>query len=123
MQKLEIFLTIVIGLISGIAMLSSQESHAQQNASSPVDFTKILGGIKELCSSGPEIPPPCPNDLIVKVLYQDQSTVALQSVYVDVIWRAVAEVKKYGYKIDDITTYLGDSGVSPTLNILVVMSK
>ena len=59
----------------------------------------------------------------ITVLYEDQSTVALKSRYVDSIWAGVAEVKKYGYKIDGFTSYpISDSG-DTTVNILVVLSK
>ena len=61
---------------------------------------------------------------VVDVLYQDGSTVALSSDYVDAIWKAVAEVKKSGYKIDCITSYpiskIGGGGTN--VNILIVMS-
>jgi hypothetical protein len=57
---------------------------------------------------------------------QDQSIVALKSGYIDTIWKGVAEVKKYGYKIDDITSYPITSSVTrgdTTANIPVVISK
>jgi hypothetical protein len=62
----------------------------------------------------------------IDVLYEDQSTVALKSGYVDAIWKGVAEVKKSGYKIDGITSFPisnSYSGGDTTVNILVVMSK
>jgi hypothetical protein len=63
--------------------------------------------------------------LEVDVLYEDQSTVALKSGFVDSIWKGVAEVKKYGYKIDGITSFpISDyRGGDTKVNILVVMSK
>lgn len=44
--------------------------------------------------------------------------------YADTIWKGVAEVKKYGYKIDDITSFpISDYKGDTTVNILVVMCK
>lgn len=125
MQKFAIFLIIVTGIISGAAVLGSQSSYAQQNTSMPINFTKLFAENKEFetCISGLSTGPIC--GPTINVLYEDQSTVAVKSGYVDAIWKGVAEVKKYGYKIDDITSYpISDfTGGDTTVNILVVMSK
>ena len=56
--------------------------------------------------------------------YEDQSTVALKSGFVDSIWKGVAEVKKYGYKIDGITSFpISDYRGGDTKVNILVMSK
>jgi len=103
-------------------------SHAQQNinttATNPsTNFTKLFSSDPQFqnCDLGPNSCFP-----IVDVLYQDPSTIALKSSYIDAIWKAVSAVKKDGYKIDDVTSYavneLGSSS-GKTINILIVMSK
>lgn len=124
MGKFVIFLTMVIGLISGAVILSSQYSYAQQTTA-PINFTKFFSENKEVqnCYTMTGVPECFP---AIDVLYEDQSTVALKSRYVDAIWKGVAEVKKYGYKIDGITSFPisnSYSGGDTTVNILVVMSK
>ena len=49
----------------------------------------------------------------------------MKSGYVDAIWKGMAEVKKYGYKIDGITSFpISDyRGGDTKVNIPVVMSK
>jgi hypothetical protein len=63
----------------------------------------------------------------INVLYQDNSTVAISSDQIDIIWRAVAEVKKSGYEIDAITSYPISSASkldsTTYVNVLVVMSR
>jgi hypothetical protein len=61
----------------------------------------------------------------INVLYQDNSTIALKSHYMDSIWKAVSIVKKDGYKIDGITSFTETnlSTNNNTANLLVVMSK
>lgn len=126
MQKLILsFIPVIIAI--GIALVGSQLSHAQQT-STPVNFTKIFSESKDFkrCIEGITGLPPGENCYsIVDVLYEDGSTVALKSGYIDTIWKGVAEVKKYGYKIDAITSYpISDYGSNrQTVNILVVMSK
>ena len=61
------------------------------------------------------------------VLYESPETMAITSDKIDVIWNAVDEIKKGGYKIDDVTSYriTTETSFDSTnyVNILVVMSK
>jgi hypothetical protein len=101
--------------------------YAEQNVTMPpVNYTKIFSEnkyfqtcIEPIGSYNPGCIP------VVDVLYQDNSTVALRSQYIDTIWRAVAEVKKSGYEIDAMTSYPITSigGGDNYVNILVVMSR
>lgn len=60
----------------------------------------------------------------INILYESPTTLALSSENIDTIWKAVDEIKKDGYKIDDITSYDITAFESTTyVNILVVMSK
>ena len=67
----------------------------------------------------------------IVVLYEDPSTIVLEATVVrqnqfeDITWKAVAEVRKDGYRIDDITTFSpsGNDPTSETVDMLVVMSK
>jgi hypothetical protein len=124
MQKFAILMVIAIGVISGAAVLSSQSSYAQQDTTMPINFTKLFSENKEFqqCIDSSSMGPLCAP--YITVLYEDQSTVALKSGYVDVIWKGVAEVKKYGYKIDGMTSFpISDYTGDTKVNILVVMSK
>lgn len=126
MQKSVTFLIIVVSIIAVVIICTSvsQSSYAQQNTTKPVSFAKIFSEDKSLqsCTIIDKINYGCRTT--IDVLYEDQSTVAIKSGYIDSIWKAVADVKKYGYKIDGITSYAisGQTG-SKTVNILVVMSK
>ncbi|WP_458719734.1 hypothetical protein [Candidatus Nitrosocosmicus sp. R] len=61
----------------------------------------------------------------IEVLYESPNAVVLNSDYVDVIWRAVDDVKKDGFKLDDFATYSisSYSGDSNRVNIMVLLSK
>jgi hypothetical protein len=61
----------------------------------------------------------------IDVLFESPKTVALNSQFTDLIWMAVDEVKKNGYKIDDVVTFetIGFSSNVPSTNFLVVMSR
>lgn len=126
MQKFDIFLTMVVGLVSGAAMLmlSSQESYAQQNTTQ-TNFTKFFNETKTfqnclgLTSGSPPLCVPS-----ISVYFEDPSTIVLESDKVDLIWKAVAEVKKSGYKIDGFTSYPITAYEGRTnVHVLVVMSK
>jgi hypothetical protein len=122
-QNFAIYLIIAVGIISVLGV-NSQSSQAQQNAGNVANFTKFFSENKEFqqCIESSSLGQICAP--YITVLYEDQSTVALKSGYVDVIWKGVAEVKKYGYKIDDITSYpISDYKGDTKVNILVVMSK
>jgi hypothetical protein len=93
--------------------------HAQQPQQNITDFTKYFAETTDTdfrhCNN--ENPNSCFH--IIDVLYQDNSTIALKSSYIDSIWKAVSAVKKDGYKIDGFTTF----AESQEINTVVVMSK
>jgi hypothetical protein len=63
---------------------------------------------------------------VIDVLYHDPSLLVLQSDYVDVIWKGVAQAQKEGYQIDAITSYAvsrNSLGGTTDVNLLVAMSK
>lgn len=106
----------------------SPNAYAQQNSTTPlVNFTNLFSENTDfqLCYDRETSSTPRQCLPVVDVLYQDESTVALKSDYIDIIWKAVAEVKKSGYKIDDITSYPISNPVADgtNVNILVVMSR
>lgn len=91
-------------------------SLAQQPANT-VNLTKVISDDPELrlcslCSSS------------VDVLYESPNTVALSSDYIDLIWKGVDDMKKYGYKIDDVVSYTTTSYTGrSSINTMVIMSK
>ena len=95
----------VVSITVIICAIASQSSYAQQNTTKPVSFAKLFSEDKSLqsCTIVDNINYGCRR--AVDVLYEDQSTVAIKSEHIDSIWKAVANVKKYGYKIDGITSY------------------
>ena len=126
MEKSVIFLIIAVSTAVIIYTSVSQSSYGQQNTTKPLSFAKLFSEDKSLlsCTIVDNINYGCRR--AVDVLYEDQSTVAIKSEHIDSIWKAVADVKKYGYKIDGITSYAiseYSGGGSKIVNILVVMSK
>jgi hypothetical protein len=93
----------VVGIVAVAAIVGSQSSYAEQNTTMPINFTRFFSEDKafQTCVEIGTSPVCAPT---IDVLYEDQSTVAIKSGYIDTIWKGVAEVKKYGYKIDDITS-------------------
>lgn len=61
----------------------------------------------------------------IDVLFESPNTLALSSQFPELVWMAVDEVKKVGYKIDDVTTFetMGFSSNVPSTNFLVIMSR
>jgi hypothetical protein len=128
MNKFITLSLIAMSICIGLCVLDMKPSNAQQNitntATNPItNFTQLFSSDKQYqnCDLGPNSCFP-----LVDVLYQDPSTIALKSSYIDTIWKAVSTIKKDGYKIDGITSYAvnevgSDSG--KTINLLVVMSK
>jgi hypothetical protein len=99
-------------------------THAQQNASMPpINYTKLFSENNEFQYCFDQIPQTGRCLPVVDVLYQDGSTVTLSSDYVDIIWKAVAEVKKSGFKVDAMTSYPDTERGGTDVNILVVMSR
>jgi hypothetical protein len=99
--------------------------YVEQNITMPpVNYTQIFSENKYFQSCSPPIAglPECLP--AIDVLYQDNSTVALSSDHIDIIWRAVAEIKKSGYEIDAMTSYpITAPHLGNYVNILVVMSR
>jgi hypothetical protein len=62
---------------------------------------------------------------VIDVIYHDPTLLVLQSDYVDVIWKGVAQAQKEGYQIDAMTSYAISSlaGRGSNVNLLVAMSK
>lgn len=65
---------------------------------------------------------------VIRVVYESSDLVVLESDQNDLIWHAVGEVKKQGYKIDDFEKYFDvssgfDYSSSPVLYTMVVLSK
>lgn len=130
MHKFALLSLLTLVAILGISISSMQLSDAQQNTTlttnTSTNFTNLFSENNEFqnCIAISGMSPTCIP--AIDVLYEDPSTIVLQSQYIDIIWKAVAEVKKDGYIIDDITSF-SLSGYSPgsgqTLNMLVVMSK
>ncbi len=77
----------------------------------PPDVAKAIGG------------PPCTSS--VSVLYQSPRTLALKSGYIDTIWKGVDIAKRYGYKVDGISTYITKSSAENpgSVEVLVAMSR
>lgn len=122
-------LTMCLAILGSVA-LSQQIVLAQQNAtlsttSSTINYTKMFSENKGFQKCYDFMPDECIPT--VDILYQSPKTIALKSDYIDAVWKAVDEIKKDGYKIDDITSYSVTSGfgssTSNYVNLLVVMSK
>ena len=123
MKKIPILPILVLGATFVLITFVSQPSFAQQNTTQ-TNFTKFFNETKTFqnCVDLTSGPPLCVPS--INVYYEDPSTIALESDKVDLIWKAVAEVKKSGYKIDAITSYpLTSYGQTTNVHILVVMSK
>lgn len=61
----------------------------------------------------------------IDILFESSNTLVLSSQFPELVWMAVDEVKKVGYKIDDVTTFetMGFSSNVPSTNFLVIMSR
>lgn len=122
--------SIVCLAILGITTLSQQDIFAQENntlaSTNPsTNYTKMFSENKEFQECLDFMPDQCfPT---IELLYQSPNTVALESEYIDAVWKAVDTIKKDGYKIDDITSYSITSGLGSSssnyVNLLIVMSK
>lgn len=113
----------IIGYSSYTTPIFAQNNTNTKNVT---DFATFFTGNKDFQHCSSINPSQCADT--INVLYQDNSTIALQSTYVDSIWKAVSVVKKDGYKIDGITSYTtGGGGVGidniMDVNILVAMSR
>jgi hypothetical protein len=60
---------------------------------------------------------------LIDVLYESTTTISIESEYIDSIWRDGGLVKKDGYKIDDVVSFVKSTGEFTDINFLVVMSK
>jgi hypothetical protein len=119
MQKFILLSIIAMGMCIGLGSLSPllhSNSASAQNTNT-TDFTTFFKDNKDFRHCFEIDPSRCVDT--IDVLYQDNSTIALKSNYIDVIWKAVSIVKKDGYKLDGFSTYAADSDI----NTLVVMSK
>jgi hypothetical protein len=125
MNKFIVSSIIIMSIFIGANVSNLNSSSAQQNITPAstnltTDFKKFFTGNKDfqycikltLCSDK------------IDVLYQDNSTIALESSY-DMIWKAVSAVKKDGYKIDGFSTFAETDilGKDQKMKTLVVMSK
>ena len=59
----------------------------------------------------------------VRVVYESNQTLALESGYIDKIWKIVDLAKVEGFKIDDVISYTETGFSGTSISILVILSK
>lgn len=118
---------VIIGLVGVFSLLSSFLTPVFAQQINDTDFTTFFKDNKDFQFYAYATYPPTGCHDAIDMLYQDNSTIALKSQNMDMIWKAVLIVKKDGYKIDGISTYVTPEAVGTdifnTVNILVAMSK
>lgn len=125
-------LALVIALSSVTILLfvgeepNQHDAYAQNQTQAPTNFTKLFSTEEEFQLCGEDTASDLQCVPVINVLYEDPTFLVLQSDYIDIIWKGVANAQKEGYKIDSMTSYAA-SGVltdSPQrINMLVAMSK
>ena len=105
---------------------NQHDAYAQNQTQAPTNFTKLFSTEEEFQLCGEDTASDLQCVPVINVLYEDPTLLVLQSDYIDIIWKGVANAQKEGYKIDSMTSYAA-SGVlndSPQrINLLVAMTK